>query len=630
MSTSTGRGPVGQRRAVLDGVPGDDDALVEHRRPVGEPLAEADDAGVLEQAEVLHVVDVAVGVHVGPPQRHLDAVGLGIVGSGHAPHPPSPVRRSAATGAHGVLGWADAAAARRRPPTSTTSSPPHSATAGCRPSPPGWCAAASWSGAARPARSTGAPTVDAADADTQYRMGSITKTFVAVCVLRLRDAGRLELTDRFGAHVPGSALDDVTIEQLLTHAAGTQAETPGPWWERTPGGDWDALVASPVGQRFRAGRRFHYSNVGYAALGRLLEVHHGRGWFDVVRDELLEPLGMTRTTTRPSGPAALGPGRAPVRRRAAARARARRRRDGTGRPAVDDRPRPRPLGDASSAARPAGLLSADTLAEMVEPHHVVDDPGQPWVGGARPGLPGVERRRRPVRRPRRVDARLPRRAAGAAGCRCAGGGSASAVPRCRRHGIRPAVGAAGDGVVLFTNTTASTATRSLIDDLLDGLARHEPAPVEPWSASGDPALLELVGTWHWGPGDGDRHGRSASTSCSGEPGAGRGARFRPVGRRPVARAGRLLRGRAAAGGAPRRRVGVAPRPRVVPVHPHAVRPAGRRARRGRRAAAGPEPRGRLTPRRRRAPRAGGRRRPPAGPRSRARRRGSHRGGWGTR
>ena len=69
-----------------------------------------------------------------------------------------------------------------------------------------------------------------ADADTQYRMGSITKTFVAVCVLRLRDAGRLDLTDRFGAHVPGSALDDVTVEQLLTHAAGTQAETPGPWW----------------------------------------------------------------------------------------------------------------------------------------------------------------------------------------------------------------------------------------------------------------------------------------------------------------------------------------------------------------------------------------------------------------
>ena len=107
----------------------------------------------------------------------------------------------------------------------------------------------------------------AADADTQYRMGSITKTFVAVAVLRLRDAGRLELGDRFGAHVTGSALDDVTIEQLLTHAGGVQAETDGPWWERTPGGDWAALAASSVGQRFRSGRRFHYSNVGYAALG---------------------------------------------------------------------------------------------------------------------------------------------------------------------------------------------------------------------------------------------------------------------------------------------------------------------------------------------------------------------------
>src|SRR4051794_26076627 len=130
----------------------------------------------------------------------------------------------------------------------------------------------------------------ATDAHTQYRMGSITKTFVAVAVLRLRDAGRLDLSDRLGTHLPGSALDDVTIEQLLTHAGGVQAETNGPWWERTPGGDWSRLTGSPVGQRFRAGRRFHYSNVGYAALGRLLEVQHDASWFDVVRQTLLGPL----------------------------------------------------------------------------------------------------------------------------------------------------------------------------------------------------------------------------------------------------------------------------------------------------------------------------------------------------
>ena len=111
------------------------------------------------------------------------------------------------------------------------------------------------------------------------------------------------------------------------------------------------------------------------------------------------------------------------------------------------------------------------------------------------------------------------------------------MPVCRRAVRRPgrrgpasgpAIGAAGDGVVLFTNTTASTATRSIIDELLDTLARHEPAPVQAWSAGGDPALLELVGTWHWGP--------STVTATVagehlvlGEPGSGRGARFRPTG-----------------------------------------------------------------------------------------------------
>src|SRR6476620_2056346 len=96
--------------------------------------------------------------------------------------------------------------------------------------------------------SAGIGTVDgraggaAADTDTQYRMGSITKTFVAVAVMRLRDAGRLDLLDRFEDHVPGSRVGGATIAQLLSHGGGVQAETNGPWWERTPGGTWDELV----------------------------------------------------------------------------------------------------------------------------------------------------------------------------------------------------------------------------------------------------------------------------------------------------------------------------------------------------------------------------------------------------
>ena len=55
-----------------------------------------------------------------------------------------------------------------------------------------------WSGAA------GSVGASAPDDDTpQFRMGSITKTFVAVAILRLRDAGRLDLADRFEEHVAG-------------------------------------------------------------------------------------------------------------------------------------------------------------------------------------------------------------------------------------------------------------------------------------------------------------------------------------------------------------------------------------------------------------------------------------------
>lgn len=356
-----------------------------------------------------------------------------------------------------------------------------------------------WSGAvgSLDGRPGGAP----ADDDTQYRMGSITKTFVAVCVLRLRDAGRLDLTDRFEQHVPGSALGRVTVEQLLSHAAGAQAETDGPWWERTPGGDWDALTRAGAAQRFREGRRFHYSNVGYAALGRLLEAQHGRGWDEVVRVELLEPLGMTRTTTRPAGRAARGLAVHPF--------------------ADVLLPEPEHDGGAMApagqlwttvpdlarwaaflAGDTAGLLAAETLAEMCEPHVVVDEPGQPWTGAHGLGWQVWN-----------VD-----------GVRFAGHGGSMpgflAGLRVRLEG--------GDGVVTMTNTTSATEMRALSDDLLQVLDAEAPHPVPPWSAAGDASLLDLVGTWHWGP--------SVTTArlvgehlVLGDPGQARGSRFSRVG-----------------------------------------------------------------------------------------------------
>ena len=354
--------------------------------------------------------------------------------------------------------------------------------------------------------SAGAGAVDGTvpTADTQFRMGSITKTFVAVAILRLRDAGRLDLTDRFGAHVPGSAFGEVTIEQLLTHSGGVQAETAGPWWERTPGGSWPELAGS-VGQSSRAGRRFHYTNVGYAALGRLIEVLTGRDWYAVLAEDLLTPLGLTRTTLRPAAPAAAGWAVHPF----------------------ADVVLPEPEHDAGAmapagqlwstvndlgrwaaflAGHTAGLLSPQTLAEMCEPHHVVDEPGEPWTGAHGLGW----------------------QVWNLGGTRYAGhGGSMPGF----LAGLRVRVDT-GDGVVALLNTTSSPATRTLIGDLHDILTDLEPPAVQPW-VPGSSTLdhtdhLDLVGTWHWGPATTTARLEGAELVL-GDLAMGRGSRFALVG-----------------------------------------------------------------------------------------------------
>jgi len=72
------------------------------------------------------------------------------------------------------------------------------------------------------------------DASTQYRIGSLTKTFVAVLVMRLRDEGRLDLADPLASYLDAGPAGDATIAQLLSHTAGLASETHGPWWERNP------------------------------------------------------------------------------------------------------------------------------------------------------------------------------------------------------------------------------------------------------------------------------------------------------------------------------------------------------------------------------------------------------------
>lgn len=146
------------------------------------------------------------------------------------------------------------------------------------------------------------------DPKTQYRLGSITKTLTATMVMQLRDEGFFSLDDLLYRHLPGTAVGSVTLRQLLGHVSGLQREPDGAWWERSAGGDVDALLAGLAPDKLAGPpfRRFHYSNLAYGLLGAVLHRVTGESWADLVGKRVLDPLGMKRTTCSPVEPYARG------------------------------------------------------------------------------------------------------------------------------------------------------------------------------------------------------------------------------------------------------------------------------------------------------------------------------------
>ncbi|MGC5032974.1 serine hydrolase domain-containing protein [Micromonospora sp. DT229] len=154
-----------------------------------------------------------------------------------------------------------------------------------------------------------AGTHPAPDADLQFRIGSITKTMTAALIMQERDAGRLALDDPLRRHLPeAEAAGPVTLRHLLGHIGGLQREPDGPWWERSDGVDLRALLAgfSAAKIAYPPHRAFHYSNLAYGLLGGALERITKTPWAQLLRERILDPLGMDRTTYAATAPFAPG------------------------------------------------------------------------------------------------------------------------------------------------------------------------------------------------------------------------------------------------------------------------------------------------------------------------------------
>ena len=143
--------------------------------------------------------------------------------------------------------------------------------------------------------------------DTQYRIGSITKTFTAVAIMQLRASGALDLDDRLEQHIDGIANGSPTIRRLLCHLSGLQREA-GEMFVTGESPTEDDLVASMAEIEFvlRPGESHHYSNFAFALLGQVVARRSGQPYMQYVDERIIGPLGLARTTWLPQAPKAQG------------------------------------------------------------------------------------------------------------------------------------------------------------------------------------------------------------------------------------------------------------------------------------------------------------------------------------
>jgi len=122
------------------------------------------------------------------------------------------------------------------------------------------------------------------DAETVFRIASMTKSFTAAAVLALRDDGSLGLDDPVAEYVPdlrdlSPATADsprLSIRHLMTMTAGFP--TDDPWGDRqqgTPLDEFAEFLAGGVRFAWAPGTRFEYANLGYAILGRVIAAVSG-------------------------------------------------------------------------------------------------------------------------------------------------------------------------------------------------------------------------------------------------------------------------------------------------------------------------------------------------------------------
>ncbi len=145
--------------------------------------------------------------------------------------------------------------------------------------------------------------------DTVFRIASMTKSFTALSILKLRDDGKLSLDDPAEMYVPELVTltyptadsPKLTIRHLLSHSTGFPEDNP--WGDQqlaVTDDEFTEMLKGGIPFSTSPGTNYEYSNYGFAILGRVVTRVSGMPYADYVHDNILEPLGMTATTLQPA------------------------------------------------------------------------------------------------------------------------------------------------------------------------------------------------------------------------------------------------------------------------------------------------------------------------------------------
>ncbi|MFE7524387.1 serine hydrolase domain-containing protein [Kitasatospora sp. NPDC057542] len=168
---------------------------------------------------------------------------------------------------------------------------------------------------------TGAPV----PAHARFRIGSVTKTFVATVVLQLSAERRIGLDDPIERHLPGAVPNGaaITVRQLLNHTSGLYNYTDAPGLDPQDEAQYRSWLAGPRWHTYQPtellalangnapyfppGQGWHYSNTNYLLAGLLVERITGHSWQREVDRRVIRPLGLHDTTMPGQSPLLPGP-----------------------------------------------------------------------------------------------------------------------------------------------------------------------------------------------------------------------------------------------------------------------------------------------------------------------------------